>query len=516
MLEHYYGIQYNNRFDELFGEYFIGKPGNSTRLKNSYHILKFNFSGIRTDNADEIFMHFTTEVRGAVDVFLRIYKLVSETEREEIYSLTDANSILRSALSKIQGSNPEARIYVLIDEYDHFTNELFAFNTNHFMEIVSQNGWVRKFYEVIKQFMGEGIIDRFMVTGVTPVTLDSMTSGFNVAKNITMDEEFHEMAGFTEAEVKNLMEGTFSDEKMYDIDNQISDIRDWYNGSRFAIKTEVRLYNPQMVINFLSYYLRKGNYPAEMYDPSISSDYSKIKMQLKILDEVESNAILNKVIDDEHIQYGVTQQYNFETKQTPKDLVSLLFYNGLLTIGGGEGQLVNYVIPNYVVKIMYWEFLKQSMVEASLSSFRNDEMMEIFDQMRFDGKVDNLVKYISNLMNEISNRDLVQFKELSLKMLFLPVLKYADIYKIYSEPEFSRRYVDLYLKLQPIYKGKYSFILELKYLKQAEQVNYEEIKTEGLEQLTKYTKLVQSKEPNKYLKSYLILYLNNQAEIFEV
>jgi hypothetical protein len=480
-------------------------------------ILKFDFSGIENSDTSAIQLSFNKKLSKGFIEFYTAYKnfdfgIVNSENEQKLYPA----DYLLTVLGNIIQNNSGSKIYLLIDEYDHFTNEIFSFNYDYFISIVSQNGWVRKFYEVIKQFMGAGLIDRFFATGVTPVTLDSMTSGFNVAKNITLDSRFHEMAGFSETEVRELIDGTCSTEEAPDLEALISDIRDWYNGSRFSIDVEERLYNPQMLINFLDYFYSKGKYPAEMYDPSISSDYSKIRKQLNILDEEESFAILNKIIDEEHIQYGVTQQYNFENKQTPKDLVSLLFYNGLLTIGGGEGQLINYVIPNYVVKIMYWEFLKQSMVEASLSAFRNNEMMEIFDQMRFEGRVDNLVKYISNLMNEISNRDLVQFRELSLKMLFLPVLKYADIYKIYSEPEFNRNYVDLYLKLQPDYKGKYSFILELKYLKQADKSNYDEIKTDGIKQLTKYTKLVQSKEQNKNLKSYLILFANDKAETIEV
>ncbi|KAA0251109.1 MAG: 9-O-acetyl-N-acetylneuraminate esterase, partial [Chlorobiota bacterium] len=208
MLEYYYGIQHKERFDELFRQYFIGKRENTTPLKNSYYILKFNFSGIRTDEPDRILEHFSVEVRNAVDVFLRIYKILPEYERKEVFALPEANSILHSFLSRVQSVAPDLKIYLLIDEYDHFTNELFSFNPDHFKDIVSRNGWVRKFYEVIKQFMGEGIIDRFFATGVTPVTLDSMTSGFNVGQNLTLHPDFHNMAGFTEPELRGLIENT--------------------------------------------------------------------------------------------------------------------------------------------------------------------------------------------------------------------------------------------------------------------------------------------------------------------
>ncbi|GAB1442369.1 ATP-binding protein [Ignavibacteriales bacterium] len=515
MLGHYYGIQHAERFDDLFGGYFIGKPHNQTPLRNSYHILNFNFSGIKTDKVDDVFLHFTNEISGAVKLFITKYNLFTDAETSDIFSHNDANSILRSLFFKLQGLQPGIKVYLFIDEYDHFTNELLAFNRERFSEIVSQNGWMRKFFEVIKQFMGEGVIDRFFATGVTPVTLDSMTSGFNVSKNLTLDARFHNMAGFTESEVQALISATGSETVILEIDNLVGDIRDWYNGSKFSVESVQKLYNPQILINFLDYFYAFGKYPAEMYDPSVASDYLKIKNQLSILKPKEANEVISAIIENEKIKDRITLQYNLESRFSRTDLISLLFYNGLLTINGAEGSIMEYVIPNYVVKTMYWEFLRQSFIEENLSGFNTDDLMEIFDEMRFEGKVTRLVNYIAELKDKISNRDLLGFRESNLKMLFLPVLNFANIYKINSEVEINRKYIDLYLKLQPEYRGKYSFILELKYMKKTEIEKYNSIKSEGIEQLNSYMTL-KGLNKDKNLKAFLILFLNNKPEVIEI
>lgn len=509
-LEHYYGLQYKDNFDRLFGDYYIGK--NPTSLKNSYHVLRFDFSGIENQDISSLKLSFNKKLSKGFSEFYSHYKNFSienlSLENEQLLNPAD---YLLTILNNISLNDNNCRIFLLIDEYDHFTNELFSFKREDFKGIVSQNGWLRKVYEVIKQFMSSGLVDRFFTTGVTPVTLDSLTSGFNVAKNITLEASFHNIAGFTEGEVKQMISGTFTDESKFNLEQLIFDIRDWYNGSRFSLQTEEKLYNPQLVINFLTYFSTYFEYPAEMYDPSISSDYSKIKRQLGILSDQDSQEVISQLIENEKITEGITLQYNFENKLNRTDLVSLLFYNGLLTIGGGEGKLIEYVVPNYVVKIMYWDFLKMELIEKEITPFRTDDLMAIFDEMRFDGKINKLINYISELMQLVSNRDLVGFRESNLKMLFMPVLSFASIYKISSEIEINRSYIDLFLKLQPNYRGKYSFIFELKYVKQTDAGKYEDIKTNGIQQLSNYLKL-NNLDKDENLKAFLILFLNNKGE----
>jgi hypothetical protein len=486
-LEHYYGIQHKDKFESLFGEYFIGQPENTTPLKNKYYILRFDFSGIETQAEDKIKGSFNNRISSGVNEFVSNYggfdgELVYQYERE----LNPAD-YLSSFLSSVSSKLRDCKLFILIDEYDHFTNELFAFNKGHFKEIVSRNGWVKKFYEVIKQFMGEGTIDRFFATGVTPVRLDSMTSGFNVAQNITLDEKFHNMAGFTETELRSLIENTIYEEGKFEIDTVISDMRAWYNGSRFSADANERLYNPQMVISFLANFSNNFTYPREMADINVTSDYKKISNILAPLSPEESDEIISTVLETDSFTERLTVQYNFELPYTKTEAVSLLFYNGLLTIESAIINLYNFVIPNYVIKQMYWEFFKYRFTIEKQLRFDSTKIDRSIMQMFMDGKIDMLVEYVSSILKNLSNRDLQKFSEKNIKMIFFMTLLIGNnAYFVKSEHENNEGYADLLLIPTQLNPGKENFLLELKYLKKSSKTTLETEKTKAIEQVGKY------------------------------
>ncbi len=294
-------------------------------------------------------------MKGAIESFLRKYQLLPETEIADIFVLDDSIAIIRKFFHKLNSIDLDHKIFLLIDEYDHFTNELFAFDQTHFKEVVSRNGWVRKFYEVIKQFSGVGLIDRFFATGVTPVTLDSMTSGFNIATNITLDEKFNNLAGFTETELKELILGTVHEEGKFDLDKLLLDMRAWFNGSRFTRSGGDRLYNPQLVLSFLSQFKDNYTYPPEITDNNVTSDWKKISNILAKLPKSDRDSIVEEVYVNESIEGGIATQFNPDMPYRLADAISVLYYNGLLTIDKEEYGIIRYVIPNYVIKRVYWE-----------------------------------------------------------------------------------------------------------------------------------------------------------------
>ncbi len=486
ILEYYYGIQHKDRFKELFGQYFIGQPENSTPLKNTYHILKFNFSGINTQVSAEIQGKFDAEIERGIRDFTIAYPFFPEADVKELLEVKGNVEIFKKFISLFTKTVPNGKIYILIDEYDHFTNELFAFNTDHFKEIVSRNGWVRKFYETIKIYMGEGIIDRFFATGVTPVTLDSMTSGFNVAKNITLETEFHNMAGFTESELFDLLENTIYEEGKFDIDTVITDMRSWYNGSKFSPDASDRLYNPQMVISFLSSFSSNFTYPREMADINVTSDYKKISNILAPLTHDDSDNIISEVLNTDRITERLTIQYNFELPYTKTEAVSLLFYNGLLTIESAVVSSYNYVIPNYVMKQMYWEFFRYKFTMEKELRYDNTKIDRSIMQMFTEGKIDMLVEYVHSILKNLSNRDLQKFSEKNIKMIFMTLLMGNNAYFVKSENENNEGYADLLLIPTQLNPGKENFLLELKYLKKSNKEKLEIEKRAAIEQVTKY------------------------------
>jgi hypothetical protein len=411
---------------------------------------------------------------------------------------------------------PNGKIYILIDEYDHFTNELFAFNKEHFKDIVSRNGWVRKFYETIKIYMGEGIVDRFFATGVTPVTLDSMTSGFNVAKNITLSEEFHEMAGFTEAEVRSLILGTIYSEGAFKVDEVIDEMRSWYNGSKFTTEPVEKLYNPQLVISFLSEFKRNYEYPTKMADINVISDYKKITKILSVLPIEDSENIIEKVTTEDSILSELTLQFNNEVPYTKSDAISLLFYNGLLTIEKNVYDFISFVIPNFVIKHLYWEFLRKKFEAEFGVRYEADEVIDLISELINEGKVDRLVAYTQNIMKILSVRDFKGFGESQLKIMMLTILSKTNAYLIESERETRAGFPDILLTDSKIFKVKYQYAFELKYIPQTGLKNLATIRKDGIEQLKKYKESDQIKMM-KNLKTFLIIFYNRfEAEFIEV
>ncbi|NUV00555.1 hypothetical protein XO12_10855, partial [Marinitoga sp. 1154] len=263
-LAKYYDINYAEKFEALFKELYIGK--NPTSLKNSYYILYMDFSGIQTENKEKLISSFKNKIISALKGFNTRYKQ-DITIKEEYSEPADImNTFLSEAVDSL-----DKPIYLLIDEYDHFANELLSFNLDLFKDSVTKHGFVRKFYEEIKKGT-KTIIERLFMTGVSPIMLDSLTSGFNITMNITLAPEFNEMLGFKEEEVKELLEyyGIYS-EKL------LKEMQENYNGYRFNKEVKAKVYNPDMVFYFIIQYGRTKKPPEKIIDDNIMSDYKKVQ-----------------------------------------------------------------------------------------------------------------------------------------------------------------------------------------------------------------------------------------------
>jgi len=260
-LWHYYGLEFTEQFSQLFGKYYIGQ--HPTPKANSYAILYFEFSRIDTTSKESTFEGFLSNVRWGAKYFLDRYtQLLEPSEQKTILSRSHPNEILKALFETVGKQHP---IYILIYEYDHFANEILAFNFEPFSEFVSRNGFVRKFYEAIKEAAGRGIVDRFLATGVTPITLDSLTSGFNIAANLSTHYYFHEMMGFMDSEVNSLLKQIAPNLEPQERDRVLENMRKWYNGYIFARKAKTKLYNPDMVLYLLKEYAYENEYSPQNY-----------------------------------------------------------------------------------------------------------------------------------------------------------------------------------------------------------------------------------------------------------
>ncbi|MDW8297617.1 MAG: AAA family ATPase, partial [Raineya sp.] len=277
LLEHYYDINRKNDFQKLFSQYYIGK--NPTPLANSYRILFFNFSAIDTTTFEKSYEGFLCEIKNSIRAFQCTYQVFDKEILQEILNQDSPEKLMNTFFRQyLCNSVP---IYLLIDEYDHFTNEILFRSLDEFKRTVSLNGYVRKFYETIKNATQQGIVDRFFITGVSPITLDSLTSGFNIVSHLTLHKDFETMMGFEEKEVVQLLQMIIVDDKTT-LNKVLQDLKDYYNGYRFYPFSQNSLYNSDMVLYFLKHFKDEQTYPFQMLDPNIAPDYGKIKQMFQV------------------------------------------------------------------------------------------------------------------------------------------------------------------------------------------------------------------------------------------
>ena len=351
-LECYDDLLKKDEFEELFSNTYIGK--NPSNLRNSYHILRFNFSGIDTSNFEATINGFKREVASSIRVFIERYGLNFYIDEN-----SSAEDILDNLFKAFYIQKAKEKIYVIIDEYDHFANELLGFKTNQFKDLVTRNGKIRKWYEILKKGT-ETVVDRIFITGVAPITLDSTTSGFNIAKDISKDIEFNDMLGFAKEDVKYLMSQLEIDEKTQE--QLMPIIKTNYDGYVFSSEIDrdeiekYKLYNSNMTLYFLNEYKRLNKQPRQLVDTNIISDYSKIESFMDLCRNMNKIGILEKIVAGEAVESELTEKFNAEIEFGEKELISLLYYLGYLTITDIGYSKSKFKIPNDVIRKIYSEF----------------------------------------------------------------------------------------------------------------------------------------------------------------
>ena len=504
-LENYYDILKEEKFEKLYGETYIGK--NPTKLKNSYYILKFNFSGINTRNETTTMASFKREIASSIRVFVERYGLNFYVNEE-----SEPEDILDNLLKAFLIQKKDKKIYVIIDEYDHFANELLGFNTNHFKSLVSKNGQVRKWYEILKKGT-ENVVDRIFITGVAPITLDSLTSGFNIVTDITQDENFNEMIGFTEKELEKLMEEqNIKGEKKEEL---LPIMRENYDGYRFSLYGKEKMYNSNMCLYFLNRYGRFNRIPVELIDVNIASDYSKLGKMLDLCKGEEREKIIEKTVSGEGIISEIRQKFNPAMEFTETDLVSMLYYLGYLTIAGEVFEKPELKIPNKVMKELYSEYFMEILKKATDLQVTENDYNEMLSEIALEGKIDKIVEMTEKYLKNLSNRDYMQFSEKYIKLIFYCIAMNLKIFRLKSEMEVQRKYPDILLIPKDRSKGYKGVMIEFKYLKKGEENKLEEKQKEAREQIKEYGEFEEIKELENIYK-YTVVAVNDNIHVEEV
>lgn len=454
------------------------------------------------------------------DSFFRYPQFFSEEDEKGVLECTFPAEVINYVITITEKKAPDQKIYLLIDEYDHFANEILAFRFKEFTEIVSKNGYVRKFFEAIKIATRTGFIERFFITGVSPITLDSLTSGFNMATNISTQAEFNHMMGFTEAEVMDILRGI--EISVEQLPTVLQDLQAWYNGYLFNKETSQRVYNSDMVLYFADNYSQRKKYPDTLLDINIASDYTKIRRLFKIKDRERQNLIyLNELLLNGSISAQLVQQFNFVRRFDRHDFISLMFYTGIITIDGHRLDELIFRMPNYVIEQLYYQYFHQILLEESTLDNDYVDVHGKIKAMALDNDLLPLVEFTSQVLTELSTRDKRKFDEKYVKAIFTAALFTSGIYTIHHEFKVKKSptekgFVDILLVRRPPYDPTYQFVIELKYLKKEAARQTEKVKAAAVQQLQQYLQNDSYLQQLTDLRAYVVIFVGNEGVVEQV
>jgi len=499
MLEHYYDINRKDQFDELFNDLWIHK--NPTSLRNSLPILKFNFSGVKTTGAiEEIERSFNLSIRLDIEEFFAKYANQYKITKKIIDTVLlqkDAGDLLSVFMSYLKRFS--VRYYLLIDEYDNLANNiLIEHGENKYKSSTQAGGFLRNFFAVIKNGTDDRTIERLFITGVSPLVLSDVTSGFNIGDNISIDMPFSSMVGFTQKEIEEIIDYYIEQKKIEKTKRTeiLKDMKDWYNSYLFCVGTE-KLYNSDMVLYYIHSYLKNREKPINMLDENVRTDYKKLKFLITKARKLNGNfRALRNLLEERDEEYEFVKSFSIKEIEDDNNFVSFLYYLGLITFNKKRGLFYNFIVPNRVIKKMLWGFIEKSLKEAGGLEFDSSAYGKMFNRLGYDGELFPLLNYVfDRFYNAVSNRDFI-YKEAGVKGFLLAFLNMSYLYKVSSEREENKGYIDIILEpslslfddMRPD-----NYIIELKYITKEELDNkktnmIEKYKNDAIKQLARYEK----------------------------
>ena len=517
MLENYYDINKKDKFEEIFGKLYIGQ--NPTPEHNTYLIIHLNFAEVAAgldDYKDGLDNHCSLVFNFFCDIYAHI---LPANTKEGLEKLTDAVSQLRFLCQKCQEVGK--KIYLFIDEYDNFTNMILA-HEEHLMRYRNQThgeGYLRQFFNTIKGAAGN-TLGRVFVTGVSPVTMDDLTSGFNIGTNYSLSPDFNEMTGFTEEEVREMLDYYRSVLPFnHTTDELIKVMKPWYDNYCFAEDRygETTMYNSVMVLNFVDNYIR-SNYqiPKKMVETNIRIDYDKLRMLIRHDKEFAHDAsIIQQLVTQGFVIGTLNENFPAERINDPDNFLSLLFYFGMVTIDGTYDGETKFIIPNEVVRDQMYTYLLDTYKENDLVYDRYSKG-KLESKLAYHGEYKPYFEYIADCLKKYSSQRDKQKGEAFVHGFTLAMTSQNKFYRPISELDNDGGYADIFLSpLCDIYKDMVdSYIIELKYCKS--QTTGEQVKKlfeEASAQISRYADSDMVREAVKTTKLHKLVVIYRGAEM---
>ena len=486
MMRAYYDKSKAKEFDDLFGSLWIGS--HPTPLRNHYQVLYLDFSKI-LGNIDVLEEKFDQYLRRQLDDFVRRYAddYPDYFIKDFFESTSGADKLI---MISIQADRLRIPMYLIIDEYDNFTNVVLS---EHGEEIYHNVTHVSGFYrEVFKKF--KGMFERIFLTGVSPVTLDDLTSGFNIGWNVSMAPELEKMLGFSTEDVREMFT-YYKEVEMLpadcDIEAMITEMKPWYDNYCFAeecLESNIRVFNCDMVLYYLRNYVSYKSSPKIMLDPNTKTDYKKLNMLIQ-LDKLDGNrkGVMMEIIEKGAIAATLVPSFSANEMTDPETFPSLLFYYGMLTIKGKYGSMLSLGIPNNNVRMQYYNYILKQYAQYKIVNV--NKLQIAFVKMSLDGLWKEPLQYMADCYKQLSSvRDSIE-GERNIQGFFLAYLSLNDYYITAPEVELNHGYCDFFLLPNMThYQANHSYILELKYIPKSDYTEEKAAEqwAEAVEQINGY------------------------------
>lgn len=498
MMYYYYDINSLSLFDSLFKSTYV--YNNPTPNKNNYYVLKLDFSGMNMNiqDANDVELEFVARIIDGIKIFNEHYNLNAP------FNNVKANLLLSDFLSYFNSLKLDRKLYIIIDEYDNFSNMILSKNVDVFKSILGDTGFVKSFYSIIKANSGT-IIDRVFITGVCSISLDAMTSGFNISTDITNLEKFNSMTALTHDEVKELVNKI--DEK--NSEEIFKVMVENYDGYKFNEDGEC-VFNPTLTMYYLSNYIAEGHAPKELLDKNIISSYDQIKNVINL--SKDKKKIIEELFENDEVTSELVTNFNMLNFLSRNDIISLLYYFGYLTIKSLGANGYTYKIPNKVIKEIFSKYFKNILIENDIV-YDDTTIIQALNAMN-GGYIDKITDYVSKIIEQSSNRDLINFNEKMIKQIYLTLLINNNAFNVFSEYEVNNGYIDLMLFKKNM--ANYNIMIELKYIKKSEYS--EELlrlkKDAAKEQINKY--ILDDRIPKDNLKKYIVIFIGSEYILEEI
>ena len=512
MLRNYYDVNKEAQFEQLFSELYIGK--HPTPERNKYFVLWLDFPAVAAgidDYKDKLDSNCNLSYNDFCDTYQQLLPKGIKEEMNKQEGCVDQLLYLCRETNKAG-----QQIYLFIDEYDHFTNKILG-EPQHMANYRKQThgeGYLRLFFDAVKSATATSL-KRVFVTGVSPVTMDDLTSGFNIGTNYSLSAEFNEMTGFTEEEVRAML--TYYSTVCpfhHSVDELIKTMKPFYDNYCFALKSygRVTMYNSVMVLYFIDQYISNDcEIPADMIEENIRIDYNKLRMLIRHDKEFANDArIIQRLVTQGFITGTLKKGFPAESINDPDNFISLLFYFGMITIAGAYRGKTKFVIPNEVVREQIYAYLLSTYKENELT-YDNYEKSELESGLAYDGDYQSYFRYIADTIKQYSSQRDKQKGESYVHGFTLAMTCQNMFYRPISELDNQGGYADIFLR--PLVENypdmEHSYIVELKYCKaDATDEQVAKLKEDAIAQVNRYadTEVVQTDVKNTRLHKLVVIF----------